>query len=543
MPFGVQDRNARLHLLEENCFDFLIVGGGITGVACARDAVLRGFSAACVEKNDFAYGTSSRSSKLIHGGLRYLEQANFKLVFEGTHERAQLRKVAPHLVKPIPFMFPVFKEAKHGMATISFGLWLYDTLAGKHRYGRHRRYKRDEIMSLEPGLRSEGLSGGAVYYDCMTDDARLCLENAVSAHESGAVMLNYTRFLHSVKDPDGRAIGATVRDENSGREFKVNCKVLIYCAGPWTDQVLSAGQEKQKSMIRTTKGVHLLFAADRLPVNHAVVMNSVTDGRVVFAIPRGRVTLVGTTDTDYNGDPDGVHATSEDVDYLMETLEHYFPGLNLTREDIRASYAGLRPLVRDDSDSPYDVSREHTVSIGEDSSVTIGGGKYTTYRLMADDILSEAMKVMGLRRAERVKCATRDVLLVGAEDLAPQQREELLKELYAKMDEDIADYLLNAYGGRAGRVAGGDLSRLVSGFPFVYSEVEYGIQNESAVTPADVLIRRIPVFYEAPDQGLECLDKVVDHMAASLGWTLDQKEKHTEDYRALVESSRRWRNP
>jgi glycerol-3-phosphate dehydrogenase len=542
MPFGVQERNARLQSLENKNFDFLIVGGGITGVACARDAALRGFTAACVDKCDFAYGTSSRSSKLIHGGLRYLEQANFRLVFEGTHERARLRKVAPHLVRPIPFMFPVYKEGKHGVFALSFGLWLYDTLAGKRRYGRHRKYSREEVLSLEPSLRGEGLRGGAVYYDCMTDDARLCLENAISAHEAGATMLNYTRFVRALKNDDGRAVGAVVLDELSKREYTVHCKVLIICAGPWTDRVRKTAQNNGEPMIRTTKGIHLLFTSERLPVSHAVVMSSVTDGRVVFAIPRGRVTLVGTTDTDFEGSPDDVHATAEDVDYLMATLEHFFPEANLTTKDIRASYAGLRPLVRDDSDSPYDVSREHTVLVGDDDTVTIAGGKFTTYRLMADDVLNEAMKVMDLSRSERVKCATRDAMLVGAEDLAGEPRVELLAHLKTKMSAEVAEYLVGLYGGRAKLLADGDMTPLVDGFPFVYAQVDHAIHAEAAVTPADVLMRRIPVFYETPDQGLECLEGVVDRMASVFGWSVEMRDALTDDYRVRVQDSRRWRS-
>ncbi|MFT5430483.1 MAG: glycerol-3-phosphate dehydrogenase [Myxococcota bacterium] len=539
MPFGPQNRHERVAAIADADLDMLIVGGGINGVATARDAAMRGFKVACVEREDYAFGTSSRSSKLIHGGLRYLEQANFRLVFEGTHERATLREVAPHLVRPIPFLVPVYEGAKHGPLALGVGLWMYDTLAGKRRYGKHSRYAPDDLVAREPALRADGLRGGAIYYDCMTDDARLCVENAVSAHEEGAIMLNRTSFIAPERDEDGRVIGATIRDELTGISAQVKCRVLIHCAGPWTDEVLAACGD-DNGMLRNSKGVHLLFDHARLPVQHAVVMSARADGRVVFAIPRGRVTLVGTTDTDYQDHPNNVRATREDVDYLLETVQHYFPQDPVGYDDVRATYAGLRPLVLDDSDSPYDVSREHTVVERDDGTVTIGGGKYTTYRRIADDVIKGAMKVMGLKRKDRPACPTREALLPGGMPLDELAAASQLAD--NGIADDMRQHLVHTYGSRYADVAAGDSTRIIAGLPYTFGEIDFAVNEESALAVEDVLVRRIPIFYEAPEQGLECVQAVADRMAGLLGWDAAKTSEQTAAYRHTVAVSQQWRS-
>ncbi len=543
MSFGVQDRSARLEQLASTDYDMLVVGGGITGLATTRDAAMRGFKVACVEREDFAYGTSSRSSKLIHGGLRYLEQANFRLVFEGTQERATLRKVAPHLVRPIQFLVPVYESSKHGVLTLGVGLWMYDQLAGKRRYGRHSRHKAESLLRREPALRADGLRGGAIYYDCMTDDARLCVENAAAAHELGATVLNQAAFTSPQRNNDGRVVGAVVTDRLSGAEIEVRCRVLIHCAGPWTDAVLSRCGDDD-GMIRTSKGIHVLFPHDVLPVNHAVVMAAQSDRRVLFAIPRGRVTLVGTTDTDYSSSPDDVHATSADVDYLLETVDHYFPDHTPGRADIRATYAGLRPLVRDDAESPYDVSREHTVVSREDGTITIGGGKLTTYRRMASDVVRAAMKLLGLKRKEQPKCPTADARLPGAVGFRPAVDAAPAIEVLVGggLPEDVAEHLVSVYGARHFGIAAEHGGRIIDGMPFCWAEVDHAVCQESALTLGDVLVRRLPIFYEAEEQGLEIADAVADRMSALLGWDEARRAQELSKYGAVVAQSRKWKD-
>ncbi len=537
MSFGIHDRAARLSALATTPFDVLVVGGGITGVATARDAALRGLKVACVEKEDFAYGTSSRSSKLIHGGLRYLEQANFKLVFEGTHERATLRKLAPHLVKPIQFLVPVYEGGKHGRLALGMGLWLYDTLAGRQKPGKHSRHDPNELLELEPLLRSEGLTGGALYYDCMTDDARLCVENAVAAHQAGAVLLNKARYVRPIREGE-RITGAEILDELTGRTVTVACRSLVHCAGPWTDDVLAAGGDTQ-GMIRTSKGTHILLSRARLPIRYAVVMNAVRDRRVIFAIPRGRVTLIGTTDTDFSDAPDSVCASKDDVDYLLETVAFYFPKNAPTTTDVQATYSGLRPLIRDDSDNPYNTSREHTVVAHGDGRVTVGGGKYTTYRRIADDVVKTTLGVLGFPKRGRPKCPTLNAPLPGSTE-APEVL-EAARQHVSGLPVDIQDYLVEAYGARAVALPVEHAERLVPGCPFIVGEVDHAVMEEGALTVDDVLVRRIPAFYEAPDQGLECLEAVADRMTALMGWDAAARREQLDRYRTTVAVSRRWK--
>ena len=544
MTFGHHDRQARLDALKSKHFDALIIGGGITGVATARDMAMRGFQVACIEKEDFAYGTSSRSSKLIHGGLRYLEQANFGLVFEGTHERATLRKVAPHLVRPIPFLYPVYESSKRGVWTVSLGLWMYDQLAGKRRYGRHTRHDVADLRTREPALRQEQLRGGAIYYDCWTDDARLCFENALSAHLSGASMLNRVCFVSPTRNEDKRIVGATVRDEESGQNISVRCKTLVHCTGPWTDQVLSQSGPPS-DMLRPTKGVHVLVPRDVLPVQHAVVMSAVRDRRVVFAIPRGSMTLIGTTDTDFSDNPDDVYTTSSDVDYLLETVTAYFPNHAPTREHIRATYAGLRPLVRDDSESTYDVSREHTVVTRGDGTLIIAGGKYTTYRRMADDLVGAVMQDLKVPRRERPPCPTANALLPGAAqyDASPEMTQSGVSALVEKgVPQDMAQHLVATYGSRHTLIDCEGSSRMIDGLPYCWAEVDHCVLNEAALGLSDILIRRLAIFYEAPDQGLECAKNVAERMQTLLDWDDLKRANELSRYENDVATSRRWQN-
>ena len=538
MPLGIHNREERVQSLLETELDVLVVGGGITGVATARDAAMRGFRVACVERRDFGFGTSSRSSKLIHGGLRYLEQ----MVFEGTHERALLRKVAPHLVRPIPFLFPVYKSSRRSPLIVRIGLWLYDLLAGRRRYRRHKGLKAPDIQTTEPLLLDEALRGGAVYYDCMTDDARLCLENALSAAEQGAALLNYCSFVRA-KTENGAISGAVIRDECTGLEHEIRCRTIVQCAGPWTDEVRQRSGYSGADMIRTTKGVHLVFPWEKLAIKQAVVLNSQRDGRVVFAIPRGRVTLVGTTDTDHSDSPDSVRATREDVDYLMATVRHYFPVNTPTESDIQATYAGLRPLVRDDAESPYDVSREHTIITEARGVVTIGGGKYTTYRRMANDCVQAVMAVMNLPKNEQPRCPTLEALLPGAaaSETAPDP-DCLTAEMQDQpCDPEVAAYRTAVYGVRAVHIANNQPERLIPSLPVTWDELAYAVHREGVVTPEDFLMRRTAIFYEAPEQGLECLEAVADRMAQWFGWPQETQQKYIADYRAIVTESRAWK--
>jgi len=342
-------------------FDMVVVGGGITGTMIAWDAAQRGLRVALVEKGDFGAGTSSRSSRLAHGGLRYLEQFAFGLVFEGTHERRTLMDLAPHLVRPLPFVVPTYEGDRNGRFKIGMGLWLYDLLAGRRGIGRHESFDRQAFLAVEPAIRAERLTGGLRYFDCATDDGRLTMATARSALEAGAVPLSQVVFRRPVLE-DGQLTGAEVEDRLGGERYVIRTRTLVHAAGPWTDEVLATWPGDLPAMLRPSKGVHLVVPHERLPVRHAVVMNAPEDGRVTFCIPWREATYIGTTDTEFVEPADEVRATAADVDYLLRIVAHYFPGQAVARDDVISTWAGLRPLVSQDKGSTYDVSREHTIA-------------------------------------------------------------------------------------------------------------------------------------------------------------------------------------
>ena len=333
------DRRATLARLGQETFDLLVIGGGVTGAGIARDAALRGLKVALGEKTDFAAGTSSKSSKLVHGGFRYLEHAQFRLVFEGTNERALLMKVAPHLVRPLEFLLPVYKHDKPGLFVLDVGLWIYDGLSKFSSPKLHRTVRAPRLGKIEPGLKRDGLDGGLLYYDCATDDARLTLENIVDARALGATIANYTRAVKLLRDGD-RIAGAEVQPVDAGDDgaiVPVRAKVTINATGPWSDDVRKLAGDK--SILHASKGVHLVVDAKRLAPRHAVVMKQ--KKRIVFCIPWGQDrTVIGTTDTFWDAPPEEVHTDAADVAYLLDLANNYFPAARLGPDDVLATWAG-----------------------------------------------------------------------------------------------------------------------------------------------------------------------------------------------------------
>ncbi|MGD8607610.1 MAG: glycerol-3-phosphate dehydrogenase/oxidase, partial [Myxococcales bacterium] len=361
--------------------DVVVIGGGITGAGIVRDAARRGLRVAMFEQNDIAYGTSSRSSKLIHGGLRYLESYEFSLVFESVSERRVVLDLAPHLVNPLAFLFPVYQGARKSLRMISAGMWLYDGLALFRSPKRHQTLKPKEVAEQEPILKQEGLQGAPLYYDCSTDDARLTLETVIDAIRNDGVAVNWARVDALTKDDHGRVSGVVVRNVRDGSLKEVKSHTVINATGPWTDEVLGMSGPRTGKLLRPTKGIHIVVERAKLPVQHAVVLFHPIDRRVLFALPWGERTYVGTTDTDYEGTPGKEAATLADVDYLIEAANHYFPNNHLHRDDVISTWAGLRPLIAPEPEvseiSESQVSREHQIVIGEDGLITIAGGKLT----------------------------------------------------------------------------------------------------------------------------------------------------------------------
>ncbi|MCA9664119.1 MAG: glycerol-3-phosphate dehydrogenase/oxidase [Myxococcales bacterium] len=549
--YSGRQRAELIERLERRVFDLVIIGGGINGAAIARDAALRGYSVALIEMQDFAEGTSSRSSRLIHGGLRYLEHAEFALVFESLSERTLLARIARHLVRPLHFVFPVYSGARRGLFTASVGMWLYDVLAMFRNHRRHSRMSPDDLARHVPKLRQHGLKGAVAYYDYQTDDARLVLENVISAVEAGAVCCPRLRAEAYEGEWKGQK-RLLVRDLLTDRTFTVHARAGICAAGPWTDDLVSRTKSGGRHWLRPTKGVHMVVPGDRVSVPSAIVMQHPNDSRVLFALPYHERTVIGTTDTFFEGSPSDVHATSEDIDYLLAAAGHYFPDAKLTRDDVISTWAGIRPLVAEDKSNPGAVSREHRILARNDGMVVIAGGKLTTYRRMAAECVDTAIEIIadadGPRRV--TDTPTGKLPLPGAEGLDSDADLEALTERVSAQigDHEVGEHLVLTYGARAMRVArlaerdGSLRERIADDLPFVWAQIAYAARDEMALTLADALVRRTHVFYRDRDQGLGVLARAADVMGRELGWDAAERERQLTDYRAEVEANRGWRS-
>lgn len=543
-------------------FDVVVIGGGINGAGIARDAALRGLKVAMLEMRDLAYGTSSRSSKLVHGGLRYLENYEFALVFESVSERRLLLDVAPHLVTPLGFLFPVYKHSRRGPFIMRVGMWVYEALALFRSPKKPGYFAPKALTRVEPSLGQGELLGAPRYYDCATDDARLTLESALDAAACGAVVATHVAATAMVHGEDGRVCGVEVRDQRTGAVRRIGAGVVVNATGPWTDRTLSLGTTNPgaKSLLRPTKGVHIVVPAAKLPLEHAIVIFHPEDGRVLFALPWGTETYVGTTDTDFSGDPSGLRATAEDVRYLVAACGAYFPDHPVQDTDVISTWAGLRPLMRpvdagDDVDESA-VSREHQIVTGKDGVVTIAGGKLTTFRRMAAecvDVAVAALKKRGKAPTGLAGADTKTRKLPGAAGWPRGGRAALVEQLIVQaaqtgLSRATLELLAATYGTRASAVVARVEEDAALGVlldparPEIVAQVDHAVQVELAASVDDVLVRRTQVFFRAHDQGLAAAEVTADRMATLLGWTPEERAVHLEQYRAEVALSRAWRD-
>jgi glycerol-3-phosphate dehydrogenase len=497
---------------------------------------------ALVEKTDLGAGTSSRSTKLVHGGLRYLEQGELGLVFESVNERERLMHVARHLVRPLPFLVTAYRGDRRWLATLDLGLWIYDALCLFKSYRTHRTYGRDRTLELEPCLRPEGLKGAILYYDCQTDDARLTLENALDAQALGAVVVNHAKAGTLLTDASGRIVGVGVEDGETGARVEARARVVVNATGPWSDEVRAMAGEP--GILTPTKGIHLVVDAARLPLSHALMMTSPRDRRVVFGIPFGLGrTVVGTTDTFFDGSPDRVDPTREDVEYLLETANAYAPAARLTLDDVLATWSGLRPLLKpvDAGVSASGVSREHLL-LERPGFLTIAGGKLTTYRRMAAEVVDRAAGQLG----SKVRSSTVGRPLPGAVGLDASEDAylALVKTLReGGLDAAGAGYFAGTYGARAQAVLAreGASTRLDPELPFTLAQVDEAVDEELARTLEDVLARRLPLLLRGRDQGLAAAPVVAARMAPRLGWDGAEVARQLAAYQATVAASRAFR--
>ncbi len=542
--------------------DVLVVGGGVTGAGIARDAARRGLSTAVVEMRDLAWGTSSRSSKLVHGGLRYLEHYEFSLVFEAVSERRILLDIAPHLVNPLGFLFPVYKGSRQKLWLVNAGMWVYEGLSLFRSPKRHKSLDPAGVAKEEPLLVQDGLTGAPLYYDCSTNDARITLESALDAADNGATIATWAKVVSFLKDDEtGRVRGVVVQDHFTDELREVHAEVVINATGPWTDRTVSMSKPpRHGGLLRPTKGVHIVVPRDKLLVNNAVVCFHPEDGRVLFAIPWEDATYIGTTDTDFDGDPAEVHADGSDVDYLIDAANAYFPSSPITRDDVIATWAGLRPLMRPEPVEGEEVdesavSREHQIVVGRDGLITIAGGKLTTFRLMAAEVVDTAVKLLRLtnKLPEVIRsCDTDREPLPGAvgwpeDDDHHRVSAKVLEAGGGAIEQDTAWLLTNMYGMRAlkiAKMAKNDpklAQRLLPDRPEILAMVDWSVHQELTATPSDFFIRRTRLYYRHRDQGLDALPTVADRMGELLGWSKETRAQMVEAYRHDVGLSRAWK--
>jgi glycerol-3-phosphate dehydrogenase len=527
--------------------DLLVIGGGITGAGIARDAALRGFRTALVDKGDFGAGTSSHSSRLIHGGIRYLEQGNVRLVFEASRERRVLLRIAPHLVRPLAFLFPVYKGARVPAWKLRAGMWLYDALAAFRNVKRHRWLGPKEVRRAEPALRDRGLSGAALYYDAQADDARLVLATVRSAARAGALVANHAEVTSLLK-PDGRVRGAIVRDALGGEVGTVRALVVVNASGPWVDAVRRLDDPSAPPVLRLTKGAHVAVPRRRIGHEHAITLFSPLDGRVMFVLPWGDLSYVGTTDTDADTAPDAVRVTAQDVTYLLRSANAAFPEAHLAPNDVVSVWAGLRPLLRQDgAAAPSQVSREHRVVESAQGLITIAGGKLTTYRVMARDVADRvAARLHELDgRPVAARPPTDRLPLPGGE---AAELEVLIEGARARgVSAAIARHLVASYGSEAPAVLNlVDRDRslgepLLPGGSEIWAEVVHAVEREMAQRVQDVLVRRLHLFYEHPEQAMGVVTPVARRMKQLLGWDDVREAEELVDYFKLVERARGFR--
>ncbi len=482
-------------------FDLLVIGGGITGCGVARDAAMRGLKVALVERDDFASGTSGRSSRLVHGGIRYLEHGQLHLVWESIRERQTLLRIAPHIVKPLAFTWPIYRGARVGKGRLTAGLLAYYLMSGG-RARKHATLSASETLEREPGLEKTDLVGGAVYYDASTDDARLTMANAIAAQRSGATVVTHARVTEILQE-GGIAMGAQVSHRLTGKESSVRARLIVNATGVW-DNTLTPGAGARRD--RGSKGAHISVPRERIGNRDALTLISPVDGRVMFCLPAGSQAIIGTTDNWTQESPEAVHASVADVDYLLRAANAYFPGARLLRTDVVSAWAGIRPLATESSSNPSAVSREHSILADGSGVIHVTGGKLTTYRKMAAEIVDQVQKALG------------EVL-----DRAPTDSVELPG---ADRDAEIA------------RLQGTDAklaTPLVQGLPYTGAHLVYGVSNEMAMTVSDLLIRRTHLAFETSDHGISVAARAADTIAPLLDWDDQTKSARVREYEQDIE--------
>ncbi len=526
--------------LTDTLFDVIIIGGGITGVATARDAALRGLSVLLIEKDDFAAGTSSRSSKLIHGGLRYLETYQFKLVAESVREREKALRLAPHLTEVQPFMYLLYKGYPESKALLNLGLTFYDVASGQWAKRRHRMLNAAQVLEREPHLAAEGLLGAGMYYDVLTDDARLTLDTAKGAAEAGALLINHAAVT-ALAIENGQSRGVTVTDTLSGESYQAHARQIINATGPWTDHTRALEHTESMHKLRPTKGVHIVVKKSDFPLNTAVFLRSPDDNRVVWPTPslEGDTVYIGTTDTDYRGDVDDVHPDQDDIRYLLNVANHTIPEARLDESHVVGSWAGLRPLVAPEPGvSESNTSREHVITTGATGMLTISGGKLTSNRIMAKQLVDAALEKLGTGKRK----STAGTIPISGGNMEAASRVEV-EATRAGVPQEIFHLWLRRYGSNALTILKlwqeHESNREIIGVRnLTRAEIIYAVDHEMVQTLADLLVRRTSAFFWDATGGLSSIDAVADELQRLVPWSEERRLHEVAGYQSLVQKHR-----
>ena len=541
---GPSQREGALAALADHEFDVLVIGGGVTGAGCALDAASRGLSVALIEMRDWASGTSSRSGKLFHGGLRYLEQFNFGLVREALKERGlMLEKLCPHLVRPIEFIYPI-EHRIWERAYMGAGLFLYDTIGGAGAVPRHKQLSRKQVLERAPGLSRKSLVGGISFFDAQVDDSRHTLELVRTAAAYGAVAATALKVIGISHDQTGAVNGVNVKDLENGSQFHISAKTVINATGVWTDSLQKMAGGNSDFSVQASKGVHILVPRDRIDSEVSVFVRA--EDSVLFIRTWGAHWLIGTTDTPWELGLDHPAASATDIEYLLRNVNRVL-NVELTVDDIDGVYAGLRPLIKGKEGATSDLSREHAVETSVPGFTTIAGGKYTTYRVMAEDAVNAAIVdlesrglVQGVPQSE-----TEDILLIGATNFDQVQTELRAAGKNFGLNAKGIEHLLGRYGSMVGDLVSilkyrPELAQPVAGGAgYLRVEALYAVTHEGALHIDDILTRRTHLSIETPDQGLEAAEEVAQIMGAELGWNQERTESELVHYQDRVAAERK----
>jgi len=544
--WNYKNRDKIIKKLQETSYDIVIIGAGITGAGIAREASMRGLKVACIDMQDFAAGTSSRSSKLGHGGIRYIAHGDLDLVKEALHERNWMRAHIPHLIRPIPFLFVELEGGKYKKRDIKGATKVYDFLSDKDsefkNYKKSRMVSPEEIFELEPEYIREGNLGGAVYYDTNLDDARLTLEIIKEAIIRGAVAVNYCKVNGYIKD-NGTIIGIKCTDLENEIDFEVKAKLVVNATGIWTDQLIGIYPEDiPNPLIRPTKGVHIQYRRKHINNRNAAIVISKTDGRAFFVLPRNKeFTIIGTTDTDFKGDLANPYCDKEDADYLIESAKYYFPNAQIGYENILSTYAGIRPLVMQKEKSESEVSRNHIIFFSEDGLLTITGGKLTEWRAMAEDVFNHIKNKNLFLNAAREKHFSKQPFIIG---LGKDDWEKELKHSELEIEDDIADHIYHQYGKGAIKVLElikEDVSlgdKIIEENNFIKAEVVYALQYELTPHLIDLFCRRTEMaLWVDHKKAFEAASKVAELMAKEYSWDENKKNQEIEFYMDYIKKT------